>query len=69
MLRRALDLRTVVNTAMDLRFPRKAGNFLITGGTVSFSRKTLFHEVSLSITVLVTGPASEEFPSRFPFCG
>jgi hypothetical protein len=33
--------RDVVNTVMNLRVPRKAGNFLTSCVTISFSRRTL----------------------------
>jgi len=37
----------VVNTIINLRDPLKAGNFLTVWMTVSFSRRTLLHEMSL----------------------
>jgi hypothetical protein len=38
--------RALVNTVMNLRDPLKAGNILTISGTISFSSRTLFHEVS-----------------------
>jgi hypothetical protein len=38
--------RTVVNTVMNLRVPQRAGNFLTSWVTISFSRRTLIHGVS-----------------------
>jgi len=38
--------RALVNAVMKLRVPQKAGDFLTSWATVSFSRRTLFHGVS-----------------------
>jgi hypothetical protein len=38
--------RALVNAAMNLRFPRNAGNFLTSCKLVGFSRRTLLHGVS-----------------------
>jgi hypothetical protein len=35
-----------VNMETNLQDPQKVGNFLINGGTISFSRVTLLHGVS-----------------------
>jgi hypothetical protein len=35
--------RAVVNTVMNLWVPEKAGNFLTSRATISFSRRTLLH--------------------------
>jgi len=38
--------QTLVSAVMNLRVPRNAGNFLTSCKPVSFSRRTLHHEVS-----------------------
>jgi hypothetical protein len=38
--------QTVVNTVMNFQVPQKAGNFLTSRVTVSFSRRTLLHGIS-----------------------
>jgi hypothetical protein len=38
--------RDLMNTVMNLQFPRNVGNFLTSRGHVSFSRRTLLHSVS-----------------------
>jgi hypothetical protein len=43
-----------VNTVMNLRVPKNAGNFLSSLGHVSFSGRTLLHGVSLISCVSVT---------------
>jgi hypothetical protein len=37
---------TLVNVVMNLRAPQNAGNFLTSWELVSFSRRTLLHDVS-----------------------
>jgi hypothetical protein len=39
----------LVNTVMNLQIPQNKGNFWTNGGTVGFSKRTLFHVISLSI--------------------
>jgi hypothetical protein len=38
--------RALVNAVMDLRVPKKVGNFLTNYEPISFSRRTLLHAVS-----------------------
>ena len=47
--------RAIVNAVMNLRVPYNTGNFLTRSEPVSFSRRTLFHEV---IIAYVTDPVS-----------
>jgi hypothetical protein len=53
------EWRAVVNTVMNFRVPWKAGNFLTCLATMSFSRNTLFHGVSLFswFTLECAGPS------------
>jgi hypothetical protein len=44
--------QTLVNAVMNLRVPQNAGNFLTGREPVSFSRRTLFHGVSIIIIYL-----------------
>jgi hypothetical protein len=46
--------RVVVKTVMNLRIPYKAGNFLTSWVTISFTRRTLLHGVSYIECELVT---------------
>jgi hypothetical protein len=39
----------LVNTVMNLQIPQHKGNFWTNGETVSFSKRTLFHAISLSV--------------------
>jgi hypothetical protein len=50
-----LKMRTVpdcVNTVINLLVPQNAGNFLTCYGTNSFSRRTLLHGVSQSLSLV-----------------
>jgi hypothetical protein len=38
--------RALVNTVMNLMVPQKAGNFLSSRATISFSRRTVLHGVN-----------------------
>jgi hypothetical protein len=40
------SLRVLVVTVMNLRVPEKAGNFMTTSVTLSFSRRSLAHDIS-----------------------
>jgi hypothetical protein len=42
--------RALVNTVMNFWLPQKAGNYLTSSATVSFSRRTLLYEISYNNT-------------------
>jgi hypothetical protein len=42
-----------VNMAMKLFVPQKAGNFLTCLVAVSFSRKTLLHEIKVNVSLVL----------------
>ena len=46
--------RAFANVVMNIRAPRNAGNFLTSCGFVSFSTRTLLHEVSYLVSSLVS---------------
>jgi len=39
----------LVNTVMNLQIPQNKGNFWTNGGIDGFSKRTLFHAISLSV--------------------
>jgi hypothetical protein len=43
-----------VNAVMNLRVPPNAGNFLTGEGTICFTRRTVLHGVSWSVSQLVS---------------
>jgi hypothetical protein len=51
--------RALVNAVMSLRVPQNAGNFSTSWGFVSFSRRTLLHGVSQSVSQPASQPVSE----------
>jgi len=53
----------VSKAAMNFRVPKNAGNFLTWRGNISFSRKTLLHEVSSEVYVLLN-PWSRFLPDK-----
>jgi hypothetical protein len=57
--------RALVNTAMNLRVPYNAGNFLSSIGPVSFSGRTLLHGVSWLYRVCALELRYAAFPDLF----
>jgi hypothetical protein len=55
----------LVNTVMNLRVPQKAGNFLTSWVTVSFSWRTLIREVIYLLTLGIGG-CIQKFPDWPP---
>jgi hypothetical protein len=53
--------RAVVNAVMNLRFPLNAGNFLTSCGSVSFSERSLLHEVIKLVSELVSQSRRQPF--------
>ena len=48
----------VAKVVINFRVPKNAGNFLTWRANISFSRKTLLHEVSSEVYMLITPRSS-----------